>query len=437
MRAGKSLVTKVVAPIAALLISVALLLMGNGLQGTLLPVRASIEAFSALDIGVMGSSYFIGFALGCYYGAHMVRRAGHIRTFTAMVAIASSAVLAHSIIVSPLLWWFLRAITGLCFAVLYLVIESWLSERSTNENRGLVFSIYTFINLTVVTVGQMMLTLDEPTNFPLFALSSILLSLAAVPIAMTTSPAPKPVESVSIRFAHLYRVSPVGIIGCFAVGVANGSFWSLAPLYAQGETNDVTNVAFFMSITVIAGAIGQIPFGRLSDRMDRRRVMLISCMGAALAAGGLVMLDPAWQHFGVTITFLFGLFAFPLYSLSVAHTNDHIDASGYVEAAAGLLLVYALGAIVGPLLAASVMQLVGPSGLFLFTMAIHSAAALFILYRIRQRVAPPLEEHIPFGESLRVSQTVANIDMSTLQQPEPSQGEAQSAGIEENHKPSA
>ena len=176
--------TSVIAPIAALLLSVALLLMGNGLQGTLLPVRASIEAFSSIDIGIMGSAYFIGFGLGCFYGSRLVRRAGHIRTFTAMVAIASSAVLAHAIVVSPVLWWFLRAATGLCFAVLYLVIESWLNEKATNENRGLVFSIYTFINLTVITIGQMMLILDEPTNFPLFALSSILLSLAAVPVAM-------------------------------------------------------------------------------------------------------------------------------------------------------------------------------------------------------------------------------------------------------------
>ena len=402
--------THVVAPIAALLISVALLLMGNGLQGTLLPVRASIESFSPFDIGVMGSAYFVGFALGCYYGAHMVRRAGHIRTFTAMVAIASSAVLAHAVVVSPLLWWVLRAMTGLCFAVLYLVIESWLNEKASNENRGLVFSIYTIINLTVVTIGQMMLVLDEPTDFPLFALSSILLSLAAVPVAMTTAPAPRPVETVKIRFAHLYRVSPVGMAGCFAVGLANGSFWSLAPVYAQGGGGDVSSVAIFMSITVIAGALGQLPLGRMSDRMDRRRVMLLTCAGAALAAAGLVLIDPAWQYLAVAATFLFGLFAFPLYSLSVAHTNDHINASEYVEAAAGLLMVYALGAVVGPLLASGAMQVVGISGLFWFTLVVHSLTALFILFRIRLRVAPPLEEHISFKDALNVSATVANID---------------------------
>lgn len=402
--------TSVMAPITALLISVALLLMGNGLQGTLLPVRASIEAFSAIDIGVMGSAYFVGFALGCFFGPRVVRRAGHIRTFTAMVALASSAVLLHAVIVSPLLWWLMRASTGLCFAVLYLVIESWLNEKSSNENRGLVFSIYTIINLTVVTIGQMMLMLDEPTDFPLFALSSILLSLAAVPVAMTTASAPKPIANVSIRFGHLYRVSPVGVIGCLVVGLANGSFWGLAPIFAQGETNDVSSVAIFMSITVIAGAVGQWPLGRLSDRMDRRRVMLLSCFGAALAGSGLVLLDSGSQTLGFFVAFIYGMFAFPLYSLSVAHANDHIEPDAYVEAASGLLMVYAIGAVIGPLAASFLMQQLGVHGLFVFTVSMHCTAAIFIVYRVRKRSAPPLAEHMPFNDALRVALTVASID---------------------------
>lgn len=413
--------TSVIAPIAALLLSVALLLMGNGLQGTLLPVRASIEAFTSIDIGILGSAYFVGFAVGCFYGPRMVRRAGHIRTFTAMVAVASSAVLAHAIIVSPLLWWLLRAATGLCFAVLYLVIESWLNEKASNENRGTIFSIYTIINLTVITIGQMMLVLDEPTDFPLFALSSILLSLAAVPVAMTASSAPRPIASVSVRFGHLYRLSPVGVIGCLAVGAANGAFWGLSPLYAQGENADVANVAIFMSVTVIAGAVGQWPFGRMSDRMDRRRVMLVSCFGAVLAGLGLVLLVPLWQGSLFVFAFLFGMFAFPLYALSVAHTNDHIDPSGYVEAASGLLMVYAVGAVIGPLIASSTMQLVGVSGLFGFTLSVHLATAIFILYRLGQRSAPPLEEHMPFTDAIRVAQTVATIDPLSHAEAEPNE----------------
>ena len=401
---------RAIAPVAALLISISLLLMGNGLQGALLPVRASLEAFTSIDIGVMGSAYFIGFALGCYYGPHIVRRAGHIRTFTAMVAIASSAVLVHSIIVSPVLWWLIRAMTGACFAILYLVIESWLNEKSTNENRGQIFSVYTIINLTVVTIGQMMLIIDEPTDFSLFALASILVSLAAVPVAMTKAPAPKPIATVKIRFLHLYNLSPVGLFGCLIVGLANGAFWALAPVYAQGDTADVTNVAVFMSITVIAGAVGQWPLGRLSDKMDRRRVILLACAGAALAALGLANLDPEWQKTGIALTFMYGLFAFPLYSLCVAHTNDHIDASGYVEAAGGLLMVYALGAVVGPLIASLFMNWVGSPGLFGFTVCAHVAAILFTLYRMRRREAPPLKDHIDFDDASCAALTVAAID---------------------------
>ncbi len=177
----------IVTPILALLLSVSLLLMGNGLQNTLLPVRASIESFSAIDIGIMGSAYFLGFAAGCVFGPYVVRRVGHIRTFTAMATIASCAVLVHAFVLNAVVWWVLRVATGICFAVLYMVIESWLNEKATNENRGTVFSIYTIINLTVVTLGQMMLMLDEPSNFMLFSFASILVSLAAVPVALSKS----------------------------------------------------------------------------------------------------------------------------------------------------------------------------------------------------------------------------------------------------------
>ena len=188
-----------IAPIAALLLSVAILLTGNGLQGTLLPLRAQIEAFSMLDIGLMGSAYNLGFALGCLLASFIVRRVGHIRSFTAMICIASSVALAHTLFLKPATWWLLRAITGFCFAALFMIIESWLNERSTKENRGTVFSIYTIISLTVLTVGQLMIMLYDPAAFPLFCIIAILISLAAVPVALTTAQAPAPISNVKIR----------------------------------------------------------------------------------------------------------------------------------------------------------------------------------------------------------------------------------------------
>lgn len=400
------------APITALLLSVALLLMGNGLQGTLLPVRANLEDFTATDIGILGSAYFFGFAVGCLYGPRLIRRAGHIRAFAALVAVASCVVLVHSLVLEPHLWWVLRAMTGFCFAALYMIIESWLNEKSTNETRGFVFSLYTIINLTVMTIGQLMLTLDRPEDFPLFMLASILVSLATVPIALTKAQAPAPIRSVKIRLLHLYRLSPVGVVGCLAVGVANGSFWSLAPVFAQEKGADTWGVAVFMSVAVLAGALGQWPLGRLSDKMDRRKVIIGAACCAAFAGLLFVLWSPPSVAGLLAVIFLFGLFTLPVYGITVAHMNDHVEAGGYVEAASGLLLVYAMGAVVGPLVSSSFMQYFGPDAMFGVTALVHLALAGFALYRMRQRARAPEEERAVFAESLNLAQTVAPVDFT-------------------------
>lgn len=402
------------APITALLLSVALLLMGNGLQGTLLPVRANLEDFSPTDIGILGSAYFFGFAAGCLYGPRLIRRAGHIRAFTALVAIASCVVLVHSLVLNAYLWWVLRAMTGFCFAALYMIIESWLNEKSTNETRGFVFSLYTIINLTVMTVGQLMLGLDRPENFSLFMLASILVSLATVPIALTRAEAPAPIRSVKIRVPHLYRLSPVGVVGCLAVGLANGSFWSLAPVYAQEKGADTWGVAVFMSVAVLAGALAQWPLGRLSDKMDRRKVIIGAACGAATAGLLFVLWAPASIVGLLALIFLFGLFTLPIYSITVAHMNDYIEPGGYVEAASGLLLVYAMGAVVGPLVSSIFMQYSGPDALFAVTASVHLALAGFAFYRMRLRARAPEEERAAFSESLNLAQTVATIEFSPV-----------------------
>ncbi|HLT76771.1 MAG TPA: MFS transporter, partial [Ferrovibrio sp.] len=179
-----------IAPVGALLLSVALLLTGNGLQGTLLPVRASMENFSALSIGVLGASYYSGFVVGCMVTPRLIQRVGHIRLFTAMVAAASATPLLHALVVTPVFWWVLRALTGLFLASLYLIIESWLNERATSANRGMVFTTYTTVNFTVLTLGQLLMLTDDPKNFPLYTIASILVSLAAIPVALTRSPQP-------------------------------------------------------------------------------------------------------------------------------------------------------------------------------------------------------------------------------------------------------
>jgi MFS family permease len=258
----------------------------------------------------------------------------------------------------------------------------------------------------------MMLTLADPKAFPLFAVASILVSIAALPVALTKSPAPAPIASVQIRIRYLFKSSPVGVVGALVVGFANGSFWSLAPVFAQSNSAvaGTSGIATFMSISVIAGAMAQWPFGWLSDRIDRRKVIVIVCVGAAAMGIGMAVLGQRWENAAYVFSFLFGLFAFPLYAICAAHMNDSVEEGGFVEAAGGLLLLYGTGAVIGPILASASMRLVGGEGLYFFTAVAHMAMAGFAIYRLGRRERRPEAEREPFADSVRIAQTVATID---------------------------
>jgi MFS family permease len=402
-------------PVAALLCSVAILLTGQGLQQTLLPVRGQMETFSTLSLGALGAGYFLGFAAGCLLGPQLVRRAGHIRTFTAMTAIASAAPLLHSLLVMAPSWAVLRMVSGFCFAVLYIVIESWLNERSTNETRGLVLSAYLVINLTVMTLGQMLITTYSPDGFELFVLASVIVSLAAVPIALSSAVAPAPVRSVRVRPLHIYRVSPVAFAGTFGVGLSNGAWWSLAPLFAQRVGLDLNGIALFLSATVIGGAIGQWPLGRLSDRTDRRHVLVGVCLLAAATGGTILAVSASAGHWMLLLGGIWGAFAFPLYSIAVAHANDFAQPDEFVEVSSGLLLVYAAGAVFGPILASGLMSATSAAGLYAMTAGIHLLVAVFAIWRITRRPPAPTAEHVTFAEALQAAQTVSPVFDSELQ----------------------
>ena len=270
-------------PVAALLLSVAFLLMGSGLQNTLTPIRAEIEGFEAMALGALGAAYYFGFVIGCVVAPVKVKRAGHIRSFVAMVSIGSSVALIHPIIIDPWVWIVLRLFTGFCLAGLFMIIESWLNEKASNESRGVIFSTYLGINLSVITVGQLLITADDPRSFSLFALASILVSLAAVPLALTRSQEPAPPNIVKLRILRLYKMSPVGLVGSFSVGLSNGAFWTLGPVYGAVSGGGAEGAAIFMAVGAIAGAAGQWPLGRLSDRMDRRIIIMAACLLAAVA----------------------------------------------------------------------------------------------------------------------------------------------------------
>ena len=423
--------SKTFAPVAALLLAVALLLTGNGLLGTLIPVRAGMESFSIFSIGLLGSSYFIGFGAGCFYGPRLLRRAGHIRVFTAMASIVSAVVLGHGLIPLPLPWWLMRLVTGFCFAVLYIVIESWLNEASTNQTRGKVLSAYLVINLTVITLGQMMLTLDDPAEFNLFALASILVSIAVVPIALTAARAPRQIETVRLRIGKLIRTSPIAFVGCIGVGLANGAFWTLAPLFVQRAGYDIDAVALVMSATVLGGAIGQWPIGRLSDHMDRGILLGWVSFGACILSVAVILSSALSLGFLLVAAAAWGALSFPLYAVAVAQANDHAQPSEYVEVSSGLLFAYAAGAVIGPLVATVFMKLIAVGGLYVFAAAVQFMLAVFTYRQIRR--GKPLvetEHHLSMAEALQTAHTVSSVFDAKLAQEESEKAAQESSGGE-------
>ncbi len=389
-------ITSPLVSVAALLVSVAILVMGNGLQSILLPVRASLEDFGAFEIGLMGSAYYFGFVIGCLQGGRLIARVGHIRAFTALASIASTTALVHAVALDPMSWIVLRAITGFCFAGLYLVVETWLNDKADNQNRGFVMGAYTMVNLSMLVFGQLMLTLGEPQKFPLFAFASILISLAAVPVALTMSPQPAPAAFVRVRLTRLYHLTPVGMVGACLVGSVTGAFWTLGPAYAADIEANTGEIAVFMAIASFGGALSQWPLGRVSDWLDRRIVLIVACLIGTAAALGLVIYGANAGTPFVLMAFVFGAAALPLYAICAAHAFDFASREDFVETSSGLLLIYGAGSIAGPLLASGLIHLTGPSGLFTTIAVTLVALVIFSAWRITQRSAPTEPERTEF-----------------------------------------
>lgn len=401
---------RALAPVAALLIGVSILLTGQGLQGTLLPVRASLERFPTIAIGIMGAAYFLGFTYGCLKGGQLVKRVGHVRVFLAMVSLASAVPLLHGLILQPYVWGILRALTGFCFAVLYVVIESWLNECADNENRGTIFSTYVMITLTVLAAGQMMTLMYDPNGLELFLVASVLVSLAAIPVALSTSPSPDMPVTVKADVRRLFRISPAGATGCLATGLSNGAFWSLAPVYIGGVSGNPSLAAWFMTSAVAGGAISQWPLGYLSDRFGRRRIMIGASLFGALVAGVIVLNGNEMSFLTVNILgAVWGAVAFPMYSVAVAHANDYAEPDEYVMVSSGLLLMYGVGAIIGPFIASMLMAQMGATGLYTFVAAVHLLLAVYVTRRMLARSTTPKEHTMTFSDALATAHTASRI----------------------------
>jgi MFS family permease len=392
------------------LLSLAIVMMGNGLQNVLLPIRANLEAFPTPVIGLLASVYYAGFMGGCLLVPWVVRRVGHIRAFAAFCAIASATALIHALVVDSMAWAALRLFSGFCFAGIYVVVESWMNERADNTNRGRLLSVYRIVDLGALSVGQLLLPLADPMAFTLFSAIAILVSLGLVPICMTSASAPGPIVTVRLRLWRLYGVSPLGVVGAFGTGLANGALWGLGMIFASRLGMELDFVAYFMALTVVGGVILQWPIGRLSDHIDRRTVLAFTAVVASLAGVVLAIFGAGSELLALGVGCLYGGLSMPLYSLAISHANDFLDEGDFVETSSGLMFCFSTGAVIGPLLAAPLIDVIGPGGLFVFTATTHAVLAAFAFYRMTQRPAFPVEEQDPFRSVPIMTALILDLD---------------------------
>ena len=391
----------------ALLLGIALIMLGNGLQNTLLGVRATLEGFGTGVTGLVMTGYFAGFLAGSIIVPRLLANVGHIRVFAALASLASSAVLVHTVFVTPLTWGLVRIVTGFCFAGLYVVAESWINEAATNKTRGQLLSVYMIMVLGGTGSGQLLMNLSDPRGFELFVLVSVLISVALIPITLSVGRAPPFEAPESIGVRALFRASPLGVAGALLIGIAHAALYTMGPVYGTEIGLTVERVSLFIAAALFGGLVLQWPIGWLSDRFDRRRVIVAVAWVAATAslAAGVGGIDSYAML--VAATALLGGMSMPLYSLCGAHTNDHLTPPQIVAASATLVLVGGIGLTMGPLLAAAMMQVSGPQGIFWLLTLVHGCIGAYGLYRMMRREPVPLDEQRTYDPvSLRTSPIV-------------------------------
>lgn len=388
--------------LTALLLSAAILFVGGGLTAILIPVRAALEGFSTLQIGLLGTGAAIGTIIGCVLSPGLIRQVGHIRAFAVLAASAAIVALIHGLVIDPWLWILLRIPTGIALAGLATVIESWLNASTGNESRGRTMAVYMMIQLAMQTAGQLLMITADPMLMTLFALVALTITASLIPVGLTRTIVPGPVAEVTLDLGRIYRQSPSGVVGAIAIGLANGAFWALAPLFTADRGFESDQIAAFMSLALIGGALLQYPLGRWSDHVDRRRVILLTAIAASLIGLSLALL-PALETIALlALAAPLGAFLFALYPLCIAHVSDHVDEGEFVEASSSMLLLYGGGSVLGPILAALLMDSMGSSALFMFIAAIYGGFVVFVLTRIGASPRPPAterEEFVPMPSS--------------------------------------
>lgn len=367
-----------------LLLGVALLLTGHGLQLALVPLRSELMGWSPTQIGFLSSLYFCGFIAGCFTIPGLVSRVGHIRTFACLVIVLTAAILTLPIADFYMAWMVLRFLTGIAIAGLYLVIESWLNEQASPESRGSVLASYTVIVLVGLASGQLLINVAELDGDRLFMLSAILIVLAGLPVCLTRSAHPRAIPAAKFSPMLVVRTSRAATTGSIISGMVAGSVYGLGPVYGLQSGLEVLTISFMMSLTIAGGALSQFPLGRISDRLDRRYVIML-CMLSGSAIALLALILPA--SLIPLLMFVFGACALPIYAVSLALANDNAREGKFIELGTGLLMINALGSIIGPMIASQLMTRFGPQLFFGYHMVVLLLGSLLILFMIRTKEA--------------------------------------------------
>ncbi|MEQ8290044.1 MAG: MFS transporter [Gammaproteobacteria bacterium] len=397
-----------IVPISALLAGVGLLLLGSGLLNTLIALRGSLEGYDESSMGFIMSGYFLGFLLGTFVALPLIQRIGHIRAFAFCAAIISCGALLHSLVVNPYSWFIFRLFYGAILVVLYTIIESWLNGLSNAQNRGKIFSVYMIVNLGALAIAQQLLRFGSPEAHELFILSAMLISLSLVPVTWTRLQQPEIGSVERIKFKQLYNLAPLAVMATIASGLAMGAFWGMTPIFAKEVGLDTNAIAAFLSIGIVGGAIFQYPIGRYSDTHDRRLVLAISSGLAALAGIALFVATylGSWIYLAV---FIYGGMSFAIYPLAIAHIADYLDSDDILSGISSLLLLYGIGAAIGPAIAGQLMFLTGPQALTIFFAVVQFVLSCYAIYLLRMTTEDHVENHTHFVAMVRTTPTAINM----------------------------
>ena len=375
----------------ALFFGVGMIMLANGLQGSLIGVRASLEGYTAFAAGFIMTGYYAGFLSGALIIPQRIKNVGHVRTFAALASIASISILLHSLHVSFFGWFLMRFITGMCFVGMYTVAESWINDLSENNNRGQALSVYMMVSMAGSAFGQLFLNVASPETATLFMIVSILISVSLVPILVVVSKQPDFSITEFLTIKELYNTSPLGVTAILLTGLAHGTLWGIGSIYALENGLTIEQVSIFMFTFIIGGALNQYLIGYLSDRYDRRTVLVTVAFLASFFCVLAVIFGTSFISL-LIITFIFGGLTVPLYALAIAHTNDFLSKKEMVAASAGLQLAGGAGLTVGPLLGGLSIDLIGAAGFWIYLFVIHGSLGIFGLYRMSIRDAVPLED---------------------------------------------